>query len=370
MAIKFKRGTSTQIASSTEVLETGQPLLDTTNGTLYVGDGSTAIKDMTKGLVVGEYANAGDEHPNKIVLQGTYTGFENNVTITSEGIINSLGTGQKVYWPNSASSLDRLVVSSQLTELEGQIADSAPRTYSFNAASTSFSWATEDSQSAELYGYNGDSSSISPRAGDILVLTITNPITAAVESSAVIITENTLTAAGYSGYGWYSGMGAVQVVMQAGGIAIKPSGARFSYEMILAYPKSTTATLYDGVMFKAAHPHWISGQITSVTNFAYQLYLWGYRTAGKSFPVAGYTFSEVGLAIQPAMAISNSFIDSVYVTYLSSSYTLNFCRNGKVVFSLATEGTTSDPGESVNIVSQIETSYSFGWKEDILGWKV
>lgn len=369
MAIKFKRGTSTQIANSTEVLETGQPLLDTTNGTLYMGDGSTAIKDMTKGLVVGEYANAGDEHPNKIVLQGTYTGFENNVTITSEGIINSWGTGQKVYWPNNASSLDQLVVRSQLTELEAQIAGSAPQTYSFDATSTSFSWATDDGQSALLYGYNSSSSSISPRVGDTLVLTITNPITAAVESSAVIITENTLTSAGYSGYGWYSGMGAVQVVMQAGGISIKPSGARFSYEATLAYPLTTGSPAHNGVKFKVAHPHWISGNLTSITNLAQQLLSYGYQTASKSFPAAGYTFSGLGLS-QPAMDPSESFIDSVYATYPSLVYTLNFCRNGSVVFSLATEGTTSEPGESVSIVSGINPSYSFGWREDILGWKI
>lgn len=38
MAIQFRRGTAAKISASTEVPVAGQPVYDTTNNKLYVGD--------------------------------------------------------------------------------------------------------------------------------------------------------------------------------------------------------------------------------------------------------------------------------------------------------------------------------------------
>ena len=46
-SLQFLRGTSTQIDASTDVALAGQPVYDTTNKYLYVGDGSTQIKSLT-----------------------------------------------------------------------------------------------------------------------------------------------------------------------------------------------------------------------------------------------------------------------------------------------------------------------------------
>lgn len=45
-SIQFLRGTATQISSSTQTALAGQPVYDLTNGYLYVGNGSTQIKDL------------------------------------------------------------------------------------------------------------------------------------------------------------------------------------------------------------------------------------------------------------------------------------------------------------------------------------
>lgn len=46
MAIQFLRGSADKINESTEKLLAGQPLVDVSNGRLYIGDGSTQIKDL------------------------------------------------------------------------------------------------------------------------------------------------------------------------------------------------------------------------------------------------------------------------------------------------------------------------------------
>lgn len=46
MAIQFLRGSASKINSSTTKLSEGQPLVDISNGRLYVGDGKTQIKDL------------------------------------------------------------------------------------------------------------------------------------------------------------------------------------------------------------------------------------------------------------------------------------------------------------------------------------
>lgn len=46
-AIQFLRGTSSQISSSTQVALAGQPVYDLTNNYLYIGDGTTQIKNLT-----------------------------------------------------------------------------------------------------------------------------------------------------------------------------------------------------------------------------------------------------------------------------------------------------------------------------------
>lgn len=47
MAIQFRRGTAEKISASTEVPAAGQPVYDTTNNKLYVGDGTTKLKNLS-----------------------------------------------------------------------------------------------------------------------------------------------------------------------------------------------------------------------------------------------------------------------------------------------------------------------------------
>ena len=47
MAIQFKRGSYSNKVASTEILKAGQPFFEKTNKKLYIGDGSTQLKDLT-----------------------------------------------------------------------------------------------------------------------------------------------------------------------------------------------------------------------------------------------------------------------------------------------------------------------------------
>ena len=47
MAIQFKRGSYSNKIASTEILKAGQPFFEKTNKKLYIGDGSTQLKNLT-----------------------------------------------------------------------------------------------------------------------------------------------------------------------------------------------------------------------------------------------------------------------------------------------------------------------------------
>lgn len=65
-ALQFLRGTSTAISNSTEVALAGQPVYDTTNHYLYVGDGSTQIRNLE-----AVRASVADKIGTKTVGSGT-----------------------------------------------------------------------------------------------------------------------------------------------------------------------------------------------------------------------------------------------------------------------------------------------------------
>ena len=140
-SIQFLRGTSAAISNSTETLEAGQPLYNTTTGELYVGDGSaTQIKNQT-GITANKTKNAltfsstGTGADNGIAFDGstartisyntigaakyaskqvTPSGANSRIKISQlfSGILDTIGAQVVVYNTTSTYNLEILVYSS------------------------------------------------------------------------------------------------------------------------------------------------------------------------------------------------------------------------------------------------------------------
>ena len=140
-SIQFLRGTNTAISNSTEILEAGQPLYNTTTGELYVGDGSaTQIKNQT-GITANKtknaltFSSAGTGAANGIAFDGstartisyntigaakyaskqvTPSGTNSRIKISQlfSGILDTIGAQVVVYNTTSTYNLEILVYSS------------------------------------------------------------------------------------------------------------------------------------------------------------------------------------------------------------------------------------------------------------------
>lgn len=107
-SIQFLRGTSSQIASSTEIALAGQPVFNLTNRRLYIGDGSTQIKNLTAiradqadkdgngNNIASTYAKVSSSSQN-ISFNVNGSGVESNSQIPITIYVNKGSTSVNVY---------------------------------------------------------------------------------------------------------------------------------------------------------------------------------------------------------------------------------------------------------------------------------
>lgn len=405
MAIQFLRGTTTQVASASTLV--GQPAFDMDTGMLSIrsstGEGAycyPAIEPNTYLPQVGDdsgeelaYSDSAyalmlesghlkptktidlrgasaDDHYAKLEVQDTYaggtlrlgglwTGATAGEAILDSNGITPVGATNRVYWPSASKA-----VSNACLATLGEVAAVAPVVHTLDVSSNTFSWTVGSFLGqAHWYGYAGMITASDYKVGDIISLKIKNPISNL--NSTFCVTVNQIADSNIYGTGFCEGLGPVYFSIASNFMGLLPAGARAAYEMTLAHPLASGATMNAGVKFKAAP---IAGsQSDSVSAFASRLSLLGFRSASRSYPISGYTFSQSTLS-SATMSASDSWLDSVYVGGTSSSGAceLTFCRNGTEVITLPDAGSYTYAGQSVTMQSTIATSYSFGWREDIL----
>lgn len=96
--IKFLRGTADAISNSTEVLEYGQPLFDTTNKYLYIGDGNSIIQNLSPITVSELNNNLGDFRIRRQGDVSYITSKTGRILLESTGNINLAANSKDIIY--------------------------------------------------------------------------------------------------------------------------------------------------------------------------------------------------------------------------------------------------------------------------------